>query len=486
MLIPFDRKPDWRHPPLATILLILANILIFLIFQSGDGRRMRDAVRYYFESGLARIELLRYSNELKGISQPPTTNSAADPGSLSIGALFQMQRDKSYMERLRDGRIITPRDAQYAEWRPKRVEFDRLLNRVTSERLGLRPAQVDGPSLLAHMFLHGSMAHLVGNMLFLFAVGFMVEAMLGGWLFVASYLVAGLGAAALDILFNGDSMVPSIGASGAIAGLMGLYAVLFGRRRVWFFYFVLVYFNYTKAPALLLLVAWLSWEIYHYVALSDASNINYLAHIGGLLSGALIGLAFKFRPALINTSYLDQPEQTARYEEKLRQAETYMKELEFARARPILKALHRAHPHDRRVLYQFYQACQEEPASEDYHQVCLEVLNLTARDPATERLIADVAEDYLQRARPKPRLAPAQVEPLALCLLAGGHLAPAELLVRMMLSQPTHFGDLPLVLTRLVNAYRHQQPDKARLYQELLLTRFSDSPEARLPLNRNP
>ena len=485
MFIPFDRKPDWRNPPLITLLLILANILVFMIFQSGDDRRMQEAIRYYFESGLAKIELPRYLDEMKGASQPSTTSSAADPAAFGISVLLQMQRDTRYMERLQSGQIISPKDAQYPEWQLRRVEYERLLTRVTSERLGLRPAKVDGSSLLAHLFLHGGVAHLVGNMLFLFAVGFMVEATLGGWLFLLSYVVAGLGAAGLDIVFNGDSLVPRIGASGAIAGIMGLYGVLFGQRRVWFFYFVLIYFNYTQAPALLLLVAWLGWEIYHYVVLSDASTINYLAHIGGLVSGALMGLAFKFRPAWINIRYLNEPEQADRYQEQLRQAEAYMHELEFGRARPILKALHAAYPQDRRVLYQLYQACQEESASEDYHQVCLEILNLTERDPATERLIADVADEYLKRARPKPRLSPIQAEQLAMRLLAGGHTIPAEQLVRAMLRNPPHFANLPFLLTKLISVYRSDQPDKARIYENLLRTRFPEALAARQPLNRN-
>ena len=487
MFIPFERKPDWRHPPLATILLILANLLIFFIFQSGDERRMQDAIRYYFESGLARIELPHYIDAMNRAARYSTTSSTADPTSLDIDVLFQMQYDKTYMERLRDGQIINPRDARYAEWRLERSEFDRLLNRVTSERFGLRPAQVDGPSLLAHMFLHSSVTHLLGNMLFLFAVGFMVEATLGGWFFIVCYIVVGLGSAGLDILCNSDSLVPSIGASGAIAGIMGLYAVLFGLRPVRFFYFVLFYFNYTKAPALILLAVWLGWEIYQYVALSDVSDVDYLAHIGGLVSGALIGLAFiKLRPSLINTNYLDQSEWVDRYQETLHQAEAYMKELEFRRARPLLKTLHRTHPHDRRVLYQFYQACQEEPAGEDYHEACLKILNLTERDPATERLIADVAEAYLKRAQPRPRLTPLQIEQLAGRLLASGHIAPAERLVRVMLSNPTHFTELPIMLNRLINAYRSHQPDKARIYQELLHTHFSDvATTVRLPLNKN-
>lgn len=484
MLIPFDRKPDWRDPPVVTILLVLVNLLIFFIFQSGDGQGMQDAVRYYFESGLARIELPRYIDETKGVSRQSATRLDTDPA-LGIGVLFEMQRDKPYMERLRSGQIISPRDGQYAEWQLKRLEFERLLKRVTAEYLGLRPAQVDGPSLLGHMFLHGSMAHLLGNMLFLFAVGFMVEATLGGWIFLASYILAGLGAAGLDIFFNSDSLVPRIGASGAIAGLMGLYAVLFGRRRVWFFYFILVYFNYTRAPALVLLAAWLGWEIYQYFAFSDVSNTNYLAHIGGLISGALIGLAFKLRPASINTGYLDAPERAAQYEEKLRQAEAYLNELEFGRAKPILKMLHRTHPHDRRVLYQLYQACRAEPTGEDYHEVCLEILNLTERDPATERLIADVAEEYLTRAKPKPRLTPVQIEPLAMRLLASGHIIPAESLVRLMLNNPTDFANLPVMLTRLVNAYRSHQPDKARMYQDLLRTHFSDASAVHRPVNKN-
>ena len=405
IIIPFDKPLDWRNPPLITLLLIILNCAIFFIVQGDDDRAMNQAMTYYFDSGLDKQELSVYAKR-------KDLDSASTPS-----LLFDMQADHKFMQSLRNDQIITPKTEGYSDWRRKRNEFERLLNDVSWWRLGLKPGELEWRDLISHFFLHGGLGHLIGNMLFLFAVGFIVEATLGKLIYLGCYLIVGLGAAGFNILITPDSMIPGIGASGAITGLMGLYAVLFGRQRVSFFYFALVYFDFIKAPAIILLILWLGWEVSQQLVYSEFSNINYLAHIGGLVSGAAIGFVISRFTALADRDYIEQNQRDEIFTKKINRAEVYMQELDFARAKSILLTLHREKPQNRALLYQLYLACRAEPDNDDYNEVCKTIFNLSERDPATLKLIADTARDYLQQAQLKPQQANQHIKQLATQLL---------------------------------------------------------------------
>lgn len=107
---------------------------------------------------------------------------------------------------------------------------------------------------------------------------------------IAITTIGGLASVGFYWLVATPSLVPGIGASGAIAGLMGMYTVLYWTRPMRFFYFILVYFDYVRLPAIVLLPLWIGSQLVQ-MALDGDSQINYLAHLGGLLGGALIGWA---------------------------------------------------------------------------------------------------------------------------------------------------------------------------------------------------
>ena len=149
--------------------------------------------------------------------------------------------------------------------------------------------------LFTSMFLHGGFAHLAGNMLFLWIFGDNVEDYLGHFRFLLFYLASGLAAAVAHILLNPSSNAPTIGASGAIAGVMGAYFILYPRARVltWFFVFVLY------LPAWLVLGYWFALN-FAYGAFTKpsiaASGIAFWAHIGGFVAGVLMIKVFPERP----------------------------------------------------------------------------------------------------------------------------------------------------------------------------------------------
>jgi rhomboid family protein len=142
------------------------------------------------------------------------------------------------------------------------------------------------------MFMHGGLLHLGGNMLFLWIFGNNVEDTLGRPRFVLFYLLGGLAAAALQVAIGPDSTVPSIGASGAIAGVLGGYAVLFPRARIVTLIFIVFFVTIVELPALAILGFWFAMQVVlGYFDLSAAAGsgggIAYFAHVGGFVFGLL-------------------------------------------------------------------------------------------------------------------------------------------------------------------------------------------------------
>jgi membrane associated rhomboid family serine protease len=141
------------------------------------------------------------------------------------------------------------------------------------------------------MFMHGGLLHLGGNMLFLWIFGNNVEDSMGPVRFVVFYLLAGLAATAAQTAIDPNSAVPNIGASGAVAGVLGGYLLLFPRARVITVIFIIFFFTIVELPALLILGFWFVQQVlFGYFGLNAGGNgggVAYFAHIGGFAFGML-------------------------------------------------------------------------------------------------------------------------------------------------------------------------------------------------------
>jgi membrane associated rhomboid family serine protease len=146
------------------------------------------------------------------------------------------------------------------------------------------------------MFVHGGWLHIIFNMLFLWIFGNNVEDTMGRFKFLVFYLVCGLAAAGLQVGIDVNSQVPTIGASGAIAGVLGAYIVLFPRARVLsvipiFFFLPIIY-----VPAWVMLGVWFGLQLVQgYASLGGQTDVAFFAHIGGFVAGLLLVWVFTTR-----------------------------------------------------------------------------------------------------------------------------------------------------------------------------------------------
>jgi membrane associated rhomboid family serine protease len=155
---------------------------------------------------------------------------------------------------------------------------------------GITLAQAFLP-LVTSMFLHGGWMHLLGNMLFLWVFGGSVEETLGHIQYFIFYFICGIGSAAVHTAFNWGSKVPTIGASGAISGVMGAFIVLYPRARVTTLIPALFLFFTIRIPAVLMLGYWSFLQFFSGVAslgVGDQGGVAWWAHVGGFILGALL------------------------------------------------------------------------------------------------------------------------------------------------------------------------------------------------------
>jgi len=173
------------------------------------------------------------------------------------------------------------------------VSLDRFsVNHLIAE-YGVIPDRLHALSLVTSMFLHGGWMHVIGNMWFLWIYGDNVEDVLGHARYLLFYLLAGVAAGLLQVALSSDSRVPMIGASGAIAGVMGAYLVKFPRARVLTLIPVFVFFTTVEIPAVFILLYWFVIQFFSGVGSIGYSHLSqggvaWFAHVGGFVAGMIL------------------------------------------------------------------------------------------------------------------------------------------------------------------------------------------------------
>ncbi len=146
-------------------------------------------------------------------------------------------------------------------------------------------------NLLTALFMHGSFMHLAGNMWFLWIFGDNVEDTLGHFRYLIFYILAGIAASLLHVALFSSSNAPVIGASGAISGVLGAYAILYPNARIRTFVFIFIYLDFIKIPALIFIGIWIAFQVVSgLIALGHGGSegVAWFAHVGGFFFGLFI------------------------------------------------------------------------------------------------------------------------------------------------------------------------------------------------------
>ncbi|MFL1407418.1 rhomboid family intramembrane serine protease [Marinobacter sp. M1N3S26] len=436
LIVPAEKKIDWRHPPWMTFALMLSCVLVFVFYQSKDPELFGEAVTQYVQADLDRLEAPIYEdylerkisfegqNELQDLLDwLRYLEEEGDRGTLSSMILS----DPFFYDYLQDNRAILMATLDRAHWQSERDRIEeQYLSRMSARESGLVPSDLNAYSLVTYQFLHGGWGHLIGNMVVLFLLGFTVERALGAGRYLLAYLFSGAVAGLTYAAFHWGEPVTLVGASGSIAGLMGMYVVFFGLKKIRFFYYLGFYFNYFRAPALVLLPVWLIKELYFFWS-DTGDGVAYMAHAGGLAAGAgLILLMGKGWFQARESFYEPEPEeQDEAFTREYAKAMEALSRMDFTLARQRFESLWQAHP-DRPVLLEhLYHLDKLRPAQPAYRERAVALMNQYLRLQQPENLLA-TWQEYLELAESTQPLAPEEHNRVLFAALRGDDLRLAE------------------------------------------------------------
>jgi len=480
LIIPLTGKISWRNPPIVTIAIVLANCLVWFVLQAGDTEKQFAASRFYFTSGLANIEISHYIAYRDDRLLEPVeilTDDQFDEETL-VQNYLAMQQDELFQQKLKNDEIIRPADQIYAEWKDLKTEYELERSELTSLRYGFIPAQKSLLTSFTHMFMHGSTGHLVGNMIFLWIVGCMLEMGLGRLRYAVFYIFGGLCAVWLFWLIYMNSTIPLVGASGAIAGLMGAFAVLFGKRKVKIFYSLGFYFNYLKIPAIILLPIWIGQEFYQLFG-GGATHVAYVAHIGGLIGGALFGfICLKLSLGFNQDVIADTPVDVI--SPQVEKALEHIAELDLAAGCQILEKVLANDPQNIDVLTHLFNVYKLEPEDEKFHQVTKKLIFELTRSYNTYEKAHQIYNEYIRHTS-HPRLTPQLYIQLSIMFAATGHLEKAVKILTMLLKKMPDSPGVPTALLKLAGAYSQKgMAVKGKQCLQLICNKYPESTEAQL------
>jgi membrane associated rhomboid family serine protease len=290
MLIPLKHENmEARRWPVITIGLIAINTIVFLFTLStldNETKKLGEVKSHILILAALHPEL-KMKSESQGLvdgfkqSHPSQWQQVQNPHRDVINAYdakIKMTEDTSQLQDEMDSLNAT---------------LVQLSSTSISEQYAFVPAHPNPISYLTANFLHGGWLHIIGNMWFLWLAGFVLEDVWGRWLYPVFYLIAGAAALQFYAWTNAGSITPTLGASGAVAALMGAFLVRFPKMKIqmaWLFMFRLYRF---KAAAYWLLPLWLFMEIFYGSLFGSNGGVAHWAHVGGFLFGAVAALAIQ-------------------------------------------------------------------------------------------------------------------------------------------------------------------------------------------------
>jgi membrane associated rhomboid family serine protease len=310
IILPAEHPLDFKRPPVITLLLIVLNCLIYFAYQGGDEAREERAVKTYLDAGLLSREKDSFIAAFSAEQQLTAEQQKSFSGMRNKYLAGMLLTDLKFEHQLHQ----SPAYLADPQWQAARQPAEAARDQLSNYRFGFVPAKFTVQGLFGAMFLHGSVDHLLGNMLFLFIFGFALEIALGRWMFLGLYLISGLASHLLWWLLD-PVWVTGIGASGAVSGLMGMYLGVYGLRKINFFYWLGPLFGYFRAPAMWILPLWMGKEL---LGMLENDHVNHYAHLGGLGAGfLLVWLPKQFGQLKVDESFLLKVDPDAQYKREV-------------------------------------------------------------------------------------------------------------------------------------------------------------------------
>ena len=429
MIIPIGTKAALALKPRVTIGLIAACIIAHILASTMSGQTGEELFQVHRDlyAQQARLYIMDKSRDggVPGYISPESASGlekmerAEDYYNLEMGLIEAMGGSYNAFDDIESfGRVLAKRNESYYpeysqeagdfdEWKRLKKRETKVLDSHVNYALGLVPSRMARVhTFITHMFLHGDIWHLLGNMLFLWVVGCLLEDTWGRKTFLGFYLLGGVFAGLAHCLSESGSAVPMIGASGAIAAAMGAFTVRHFMTKIKFFYlFILLFRPFWGTfylPAFVFLPFWFIQQVVM-KELSDfmgGSGVAYVAHIAGYMGGVVTALVFKATG--VESKWIDPMVQKARVDNGVQKDPRFDEACELLasgnveRAKLLFETLVRERPDDLNLQRDIAVLYRDNDMSDECCELSEKVMKnllIKSRNEEAARLALEIIED---------------------------------------------------------------------------------------------
>jgi membrane associated rhomboid family serine protease len=280
--IPIGHTGAIRRFPVITVGLIIINSLVFL-----TTTKVIEKSQYHFARKAQ--ELIIYEIDL--MKEYDFTRYKQYINDTEMLNLEAVQRDvNDFREEIKAGRVVEKSTTEFKRWKVLFTAFVDATESSFLQKYGFVPAKFNISGLFTSIYLHGGWLHLIGNMLFLWVMGGAIEDKWGIPTYIIFYHISGVAASLTHYLADRTSISPTIGASGAIAGLMGAFLIRHYKTRIKIAYLLFMYVGKFQIPAWLVLPIWLGDQYFNAITYKGMTGVAVWAHIGGFLFGVVFAV----------------------------------------------------------------------------------------------------------------------------------------------------------------------------------------------------
>ncbi len=477
LIIPLDKNTPWKSFPLISLCLIVVNILIY----SAVPNNPHAARDYYFSAQLDLYEFPHYLRHLK-LKKPATLKQlqSLPLGQQSMAVYKTLILDPVFNQQLNSGVIIRVVDQNFSLWDKKRNQYKILTGQISNADYGMTLAYNSIKTALRYLFLHSDKTHLLGNMLLLLLLGFALEKILGRLLFTLAYFASGILAAELSILTNTSPVTPIIGATGAISGLMAVSIVIFGLRKIQFYYWLIFYSNYISAPAVIILPLWIA-NLSSQLISNPLITSPYVIHLTAIFIGLLIGLGFKREHTESKTKTVEtaNAEKERDCRPSINEAMQAIARLDYRKAATLFRTLLHEHPKNLKILQHYHAVLIQLPVTDAYHTVTLRLLKQQVVNRQEAESCLYKYKQYLKRTGNSTQIKSQHTLKLAKTFARFGLVHEAEKIICTAIKHRPDESVLPELLLVLANAFfKINQEDVQIHYLSLLVKSYPHTEEA--------
>jgi membrane associated rhomboid family serine protease len=389
-----------RRWPMVTLALIALNTVVFVFTSMTANDQQAPQLREL------RGEIRILAAEHPELKMQPEAQNLVDSFKQTRPAQWKLlQNSNREPVNAYDSQIKAMQDPEQLQGEMDRLtaEYLKLESSSIAEHYAFIPAHPAPISYLTANFLHGGWMHLIGNMWFLWLAGFVLEDVWGRWLYSAFYLISGAAALQIHAFANSGSVIPTVGASGAVAALMGAFLVRFPKMKIemlWVLWFSIIKglrtgnpFRYYifKAAAYWLLPLWLAMEVFE-GSLFGSSGVAHWAHVGGFVFGALAALAIQHSGIEHQANKAIEQEIGWTNDAELEQASQMMEQGQLADAQTLLTTYVATKPNSVDAWALLRQVYTRQSNTKDYLDATVRTCGLHLKAHQVEAAFQDYAE----------------------------------------------------------------------------------------------